>query len=74
MLSIGRLFAIMNICCSGSQGCRLYVKRVGINLVIKRLEQIRRILKDYDDNEIDRIYTKEHPERQKLVREYLIYS
>ena len=38
------------------------------NLVKKRLEQLRRILKDYDDNEIDRLYMKEHPERQKLIR------
>lgn len=38
------------------------------NLVKKRLEQLRRILKDYDDNEIDQLYTKEHSERQKLIR------
>lgn len=37
------------------------------NLVTRRLEQLRRILKDYADNEIDQIYTKEHPERQKLI-------
>ena len=38
------------------------------NMVKKRLEQLRRILKDYDDNEIERLYTKEHPERQKLIQ------
>ena len=38
------------------------------NLVKKRLEQIRRLLKDYDDNEIEQLYTKEHPERQKLIQ------
>lgn len=38
------------------------------SLVKKRLEQLRRILKDYDDNEIDVLYTKEHPERQKLIK------
>lgn len=38
------------------------------NLVRKRLEQLRRILKDYDDNEIEQLYTKEHPERQKLIQ------
>ena len=36
--------------------------------VKKRLEQLRRILKDYDDNEIDKLYTKEHTERQKLIQ------
>lgn len=25
-------------------------------------------MKDYDDNEIDVLYTKEHPERQKLIK------
>ena len=29
------------------------------SLVKKRLEQLRRILKDYDDNEIDVLYTKD---------------
>ena len=38
------------------------------NLLRKRLEQLRRILKDYDDNEIEQLYTKEHPERQKLIQ------
>lgn len=38
------------------------------SLVKKRLEQLRRLLKDYDDNEIDQLYTKEHPERQKLIQ------
>lgn len=38
------------------------------NLAKKRLEQLRRLLKDYDDNEIERLYTKEHPERQKLIQ------
>ena len=38
------------------------------NLVKKRLEQLRRLLKDYDDNEIAQLYTKEHPERQKLIQ------
>lgn len=35
---------------------------------MKRLEQLRRLLKDYDDNEIEQLYTKEHPERQKLIQ------
>ena len=38
------------------------------NLVKKRLEQLRRLLKDYEDNEIEQLYTKEHPERQKLIQ------
>lgn len=38
------------------------------SLVKKRLEQLRRLLKDYDDNEIDQLYTKEHLERQKLLQ------
>lgn len=38
------------------------------SLVKKRLEQLRRILKDYEDDEVDHIYTREHPERQKLIQ------
>lgn len=33
----------------------------------KRLSQISRITKDYDPNELEYIYLKEHPERKKLI-------
>lgn len=33
----------------------------------KRLGQINRLLKDYEDNEIERIFESMHPERQKLI-------
>ena len=35
--------------------------------VNKRLSQIESILKDYEDNEIESIYMKAHPERRKLI-------
>ncbi|MCR5704117.1 MAG: hypothetical protein K6G85_05790 [Eubacterium sp.] len=35
--------------------------------VSKRLAQIESILRDYEDNEIESIYLKEHPERRKLI-------
>ena len=34
----------------------------------KRLAQIKRILKDYEDNEIESIYLKEHVERRALIQ------
>lgn len=36
-------------------------------LAEKRLKQLERILKDYEDNEIENVYLQEHPERQKLI-------
>lgn len=36
-------------------------------LAEKRLKQIRKITRDYDDNEIENIFLKEHRERQKLI-------
>lgn len=38
-----------------------------LRLADKRLIQLRKLTKDYDDNEIEKIYEKEHPERQKLL-------
>lgn len=38
------------------------------NLAKKRLGQINRILSDYEDDEIDRLFLNEHPERQKLIK------
>ena len=38
-----------------------------LRCVNKRLSQIERILKDYEDNELERIYLKEHNERRKLI-------
>lgn len=34
----------------------------------QRLSQIKKLTKDYEDNELDQIYLKEHAERQKLIR------
>ena len=39
-----------------------------MKLVEKRLSQIRRITKDYDEEEIEKIFQAEHPERQKLIK------
>ena len=36
-------------------------------LAEKRISQIKRIVKDYEDDEIANIYDKEHVERQKLI-------
>ncbi len=36
-------------------------------LVDRRLKQIEKIIKEYEDNEIDKIYYELHPERKKLV-------
>ena len=36
-------------------------------LAEKRLSQIRRITEDYDEEEIEKIFLAEHPERQKLI-------
>ena len=38
-----------------------------IKLAEKRLSQIRKITKDYDEEEIEKIFRAEHPERQKLI-------
>ena len=34
----------------------------------KRLNQIKRILKDYEDDEIEQIFLKEHKERQRIIQ------
>ena len=44
-----------------------YDKKV-LELVGKRLSQIRKITKDYTDDELERIFLKEHVERQKLIK------
>lgn len=38
-----------------------------LQLAEKRLSQIKRMTKDYMDNELEKIYLKEHVERQKLI-------
>ena len=43
-----------------------YDKKV-LELAEKRLSQIRKITKDYTDDEIERIFWNEHIERQKLI-------
>ena len=43
-----------------------YDERI-VRLAGKRLGQIGRILRDYDDDEIEKIYLKEHDERKKLI-------
>ncbi len=39
-----------------------------IRLAEKRVSQIKSLIKDYEDDEIERIYLGEHIERQKLIR------
>lgn len=39
-----------------------------IRLVSKRLSQIKKITKDYEDEEIENVYLKEHKKRKKLVQ------
>ena len=39
-----------------------------LQLAHKRLEQIKKIMKDYTEDEIEIIYLKEHSERQKLIQ------
>ena len=38
-----------------------------MKLADRRLSQIRRITEDYDEEEIEKIFLAEHPERQKLI-------
>ncbi|MGN0343178.1 MAG: hypothetical protein ACI4DO_10345 [Roseburia sp.] len=38
-----------------------------LKLAKKRLSQIQRITKDYDEDEIEKVYLKEHTERRKLI-------
>ena len=44
-----------------------YDERI-VRLARKRLGQIGRILRDYDDDEIEKIYLKEHDEKKKLIQ------
>ena len=44
-----------------------YDERI-LRLAEKRAEQIKKITKDYEDNEIEKVYLNEHPERQKLIK------
>lgn len=39
-----------------------------LRLAQKRFSQVKRMMKDYDDDEITNLYYKEHIERQKLVQ------
>ena len=39
-----------------------------LRLAEKRLFQIQRITRDYDDEEIEKIFLNEHRERQKLIQ------
>lgn len=45
---------------------KAYEEKV-LKLAEKRLSQIQKITKDYDENEIEKIYLKERPERQALI-------
>lgn len=38
-----------------------------LQLAEKRLSQIRKLVKDYADDELEKVYLKEHLERQKLI-------
>lgn len=44
-----------------------YDERV-LGLAEKRVAQIKRLTKDYEDDEIEQIFNKEHVERQKLIQ------
>lgn len=44
-----------------------YDKKV-LELVEKRLSQISKITKDYTDDELEKLFLKEHVERQKLIK------
>ena len=44
---------------------KTYDERV-LQLAEKRISQIQKITKDYEDNEIENVYLDEHSERQKL--------
>lgn len=44
-----------------------YDKKI-VDLARKRLAQIKKITKDYEDDEIEKIYLNEHRERRKLIR------
>lgn len=51
--------------------CRLAQKSYDekiIRLASKRLVQIKRITRDYEDDELEMVYLKEHKERQKRIR------
>lgn len=39
-----------------------------LKLAEKRLSQIKRITKDYDDEEIEKVFLREHSERRKLIQ------
>ena len=39
-----------------------------LKLTERRLAQIKKITKDYNDDEIEKVYWNEHPERQKLIK------
>lgn len=39
-----------------------------LRLAEKRLNQIKKLLKDYEDDEIEQIFFKEHKERQRLIQ------
>ncbi|SEQ00398.1 hypothetical protein SAMN02910289_01062 [Lachnospiraceae bacterium RM5] len=45
---------------------KTYDKKIK-KLVDKRISQMEAFLRDYEDNEIELVYLKEHPERRKLV-------
>ena len=39
-----------------------------LRLAEKRLKQIKKLLKDYEDDEIEKIFIKEHKERQRFIQ------
>lgn len=70
-------------CCKGEKRCGDYITKDNqvfarqlaqksydekvLRLAEKRYGQIKRLLKDYDEDELENIYLKEHPQRQKLI-------
>lgn len=74
---------IQYYCCTEEKKCGNYIPKENrllaqqlaqksydekvLQLTEKRLSQIKRITKDYMDDELEKIYLKEHTERQKLI-------
>lgn len=62
----GRYIAKENELLARQLAQKAYDEKI-LRLVEKRLSQIKRLTKDYEDDEIEKIYVKEHSERQKLI-------
>lgn len=63
----GNYIAKENITMAQQLAQKSYDEKV-LHLAEKRHSQIKRLLKDYTDDELERIYISEHPQRQKLIQ------